>query len=105
MSRRKGHRDFVTVVADIERGQLIEVIDSHQQADIMAVLKQQPLAVRQQVEEVSVDMWGGFAKVIETVFPNAEIVFDRFHGMQQVNKELNKIRQQTGMTIRGSRYI
>ena len=44
------------------------------------------------VEEVCVDMWGGFPKVIREVFPNAKIVVDRFHVQKLVNKSLNKIR-------------
>jgi hypothetical protein len=47
--------------------------------DIITVLKQQPQSMRKQVEEVSVDMWGGFPKVIKSVFPNAKVVIDRFH--------------------------
>ena len=31
--------------------------------------------MRLSVEEVSVDMWGGFPKVIAEVFPNAVVVF------------------------------
>ena len=81
-----------TVVCDIDRGKLLEVIDSHHQKDIIEVLKQQPLELREQVEEVSVDMWGGFPKVVQEVFPNAELVFDRFHVMLPVNEELNKVR-------------
>jgi transposase len=80
------------------------VIDSHKQADIIEILLQQPLEVRQQVKEVSVDMWGGFPKVITEVFPNAQIVFDRFHIMQPVNDELNKIRRLVGMTLKGSKF-
>lgn len=64
----------MTVVASIEEGKLIEVIDSHKQEDIIEVLKQQSLEVREQVEEVSVDMWGGFPKVVQELFPNAQIV-------------------------------
>ena len=48
--------------------------------------------MRENVEEVSVDMWGGFPKVIKEVFPNALIVIDRFHVIKLVNKSLNKIR-------------
>ncbi len=36
---------------------------------------QQPIEVREQVSEVSVDMWGGFPKVIQEVFPNAVVVY------------------------------
>jgi transposase len=76
VSRRKGHRDFTTVVCDIDRGKLLEVIDSHKQEDIIEILKQQPIELRERVEEVSVDMWGGFPKVVQEVFPNAQLVFD-----------------------------
>jgi transposase len=81
------------------------VIDSHQQEDIIEALEQQPLAVRAQVEEVSVDMWGEFPKVVEKVFPNAVVVIDRFHVMKAVNEELNTIRRQAGVLDRGSKFI
>ena len=92
IAMRKGHKDFVTVVGDIERGDLLEVINSHRSEDIIEVLKQQPIEVRAQVEEVSIDMWGGFPKVIAQVFPNAVLVYDRFHVMKLVNQELNNLR-------------
>ncbi len=52
---------------------------------------------KRNVKEVSVDMWGGFPKVIEKIFPNAKIVIDRFHVMKLVNKSLNKIRLILGL--------
>ena len=74
VSKRKGAREFVTVVSDVERACLLEVIDSHKQQDIIECLKQQPIEVRAQVTEVSVDMWAGFPKVIEEAFPNAVVL-------------------------------
>jgi transposase len=68
-------------------------------------LEQQPLEVREKVEEVSVDMWGGFPKVVEKVFPNAVVVIDRFHVMKAVNQELNQIRRQAGVFERGSKFL
>jgi transposase len=69
---------------------LLEVIDSHKSDDIITVLKQQPLAMREGVEEVCVDMWGGFPKVIREVFPNTKIVIDRFHVQKLVNKAAHR---------------
>lgn len=105
ISLRKGHQDFVTVVSDIEQGCLIEVIDSHQQGEIIEVLMEQPFEVRQAVAEVSVDMWGGFPKVVQAVFQNAVLVIDRFHVMKAVNQDLNKLRRQLGITDRGSKFL
>ena len=105
ISMRKGKGGFVTVVSDIDGGNLIEMIDSHRQPDIIEALIKQPFEVREQVEEVSIDMWGGFPKVIEQVFPNAKIVIDRFDVMKAVNKDLNKLRRAVGITDRGSKYL
>ena len=75
----------------------MEVVDSHKSEDIIVALKQQPEAMRASVQEVCVDMWGGFPKVIKEVFPNAKIVIDRFHVMKLIHKALNKIRLQLGL--------
>lgn len=56
---------------------------------------QQQIEVREQVSEVSVDMWGGFPKAIQEFFANAIVVYDRFHVMKYVNEELNKILRQS----------
>jgi transposase len=82
----------VTVVSDLDKSSLLEVIDSHKSDEIIEVLKRQPHEVRENVKEVSLDMWGGFQKVIKEVFPNALIVIDGFQVMKLVNKALNKLR-------------
>jgi len=102
---RKGQGNFVTVVSDNCEGNLIEMIDSHRSEEIIEIFMKQPIEVRKQVEEVSVDMWGGFPKVIKKVFPNALVVIDRFHVMKLVNKDLNKLRRAAGITDRQSKYL
>ncbi|NES86493.1 MAG: transposase [Moorea sp. SIO2B7] len=49
------------------------------------------MKIRENVKEVSVDMWGRFPKVIQAIFPNAQIVIERFQVMKLVNTSLNKI--------------
>ena len=81
------------------------MIDSHEQQGIIKVLIQQLIEVREQVSEVSVDMWGGFPKVSQEVFPNAIVVYDQFHMMKYVNEELNKIRIKSKIKGKGSKFI
>jgi transposase len=104
-ARRKGQGKFATILTDLDKSSLLEVIDSHKSDDIIAILKQQPLAMREGVEEVCVDMWGGFPKVIREVFPNAETVVDRFHVQKLVNKALNKIRLALNLKGLENRYL
>jgi transposase len=72
---------------------------------LIEVLSEEDLEVREGVEEVSVDMWEGFPKVIQSVFPNARIVYDRFHVMKAVNRELNQLRIKLKVTGRKIKYL
>ncbi|WP_230844204.1 ISL3 family transposase [Gloeobacter morelensis] len=103
-SGRRGH-DFKTVLCDIETGELLEVIDSHKQKEIIESLCLQALEVREAIEEVSIDMWGGFRKVVQEAFPNAVIVYDRFHVMRMVNEEVKKIARQCGLGKRKEQFL
>ena len=109
-SHRKGRGIFATVVSDLDNSTLLEVIDSHKQEEIIEALLEWPLELRHQIEEVSVDMWGGFTKFIKEVFPNARIVIDRFHVMIHVNAELKKIINQCKnkfkkLKIKNAKYL
>ena len=65
----------------------------------------QPIEIREGVKEVSVDMWGGFPKVIHQFLPNAKIVIDRFHVVKMVNEALNNLRKKLGLSIKISCYL
>jgi transposase len=104
-SRRKGKGRFATVVTDLDKSSLVEVIDSHKSEDIIMILMQQPQHIRDSVKEVCVDMWGGFPKIIREVFPNAVTTIDRFHVMKLVNKSLNKLRLNLDFKGLENRYL
>ena len=92
-------------MSDLDKKCLIDVIATRTQEELIEALSQQPKDIREKVEEVCIDMWGGFVKVIEEVFPNAIIVYDRFHVMKMVNKRLNEIRCKLGMRAKGMGHL
>ena len=103
---RKGHNQYVTVISDLENHCLIEVLDAHKAEELIECLEcLWTEEERLRVEEVSIDMWAGFTKVVKQVFPRARIVYDRFHVMHKAVKELDRIRRQSQLTEKGSRRL
>ncbi len=47
---------------------------------------------RKKVKTVSVDMFTPYISLIESLFPNADIIIDRFHIVQAINREINRCR-------------
>lgn len=50
------------------------------------------LTERNQVQTVTIDMNAGYATVIKEIFPHAEIIIDRFHLVQLINRSMNRCR-------------
>lgn len=97
IAMHKGHQDYKAVICDLDKKKLIEVIDGRTQDCLIERLSELPIKVKKAVKEVSVDMWHGFPKVIKEIFPNAQIVTDRFHVMKLLIEELKKIAKSSGV--------
>ena len=89
---RKGHKEFVVVLVDLDSHQLIGMAPSRKHVDIKAVLLAWGAEVLANIEEVSIDLSGNYRGLVRRLLPNADIVADRFHVMKLVNQDLNRAR-------------
>ncbi|WP_313898157.1 ISL3 family transposase [Nodosilinea sp. LEGE 07298] len=89
---RKGHKDFVVVLSDLDTHRLIGMAPSRTHAAIEAVLNTWGTDVLSNVVEVSMDLSGNYRGLVRRLMPQADIVADRFHVMSLVNQELNQAR-------------
>lgn len=89
---RKGHKDFVVVLSDLDRHTLIGMAPARTHAAIETVLLDWGDDVLSTIEEVSIDLSGSYRGLVRRLMPQAEIVADRFHVMKLVTDELNQAR-------------
>jgi transposase len=91
-SYRKRHR-YITVVIDHEQQRVIwagKGKSAQTLAEFFNHLGEQRL---EPIEQVSIDMSGGYIKAITEHLPQAKIVFDRFHVQRLASDALNKVRR------------
>ena len=89
---RKGHKEFVVVLVDLDRRQLLGMAPARTHAAIQSVLLDWGAEVLANIEEVSIDLSGNYRGLVHRLMPDADIVADRFHVMKLVNTELNQAR-------------
>lgn len=89
---RKGQKDFVVVLVDLDSHKLIGMAESRRQEDVRKVLEGWGLEVLHQIIEVSIDLSGNYKGLVHKILPNADIIADRFHVIKLVNQELNVVR-------------
>ena len=95
ISIHKGHK-YATVVMDLDERAIIHVVEAiihvvegKRQVDLQPFFDRlQELGIDKQIESVSVDMNAAYPKLIKENLPHAKIAYDRFHVMQQLNKQV-----------------
>lgn len=80
------------VYCDGDTHDLIGIVDDRKLDSLRAHFHGYSFKARSKVKEISIDMYSPYISLIKEIFPNAKIVFDRFHIVQLVSKALNQTR-------------
>ncbi|NES70067.1 MAG: ISL3 family transposase [Okeania sp. SIO2D1] len=89
---RKGHKNFVTILVDLDTGKLIGLVKERKSKTLACYLESWGKDILNQIEEVSIDLYKMYKTVIEKKCPFAVITADRFHVTKILHQELNQAR-------------
>ena len=90
---KKGHRDYATVIVDLERVEIIDIFEYRDQAKLIEYFKNRGVEWCEGIEVFCSDMWQGFINTAKAVFPHATLVVDRFHFFSDLNKAVDSQRK------------
>lgn len=88
---RKGHR-YETVLMDAKTGRVL-AMEENRSFESTQLLLTKNLLSQSCVETVVVDMWKPFHKAVQTLFPAACLVIDKYHVVQKVTQALDQVRK------------
>jgi transposase len=94
-SARKGHR-YVSNVLDADTHELLLMVEGKEGA-VLGVFREELLAHGgdpDRIEYIGMDMSKAYRNGARKHFPNARIVFDRFHVMQMAGNALDEVRKE-----------
>ncbi|MGO1476570.1 ISL3 family transposase, partial [Alkalibacterium gilvum] len=74
------------IFTDAQTHDIIDIVENRQQRELIAYFQRYPNELRQKVKTVTLDMYSPYIKVIHDCFPNAELIIDRFHIVQHINR-------------------
>lgn len=113
-SYQKRH-EYVTVVSDMERGVVIDVLEDRKQKTLETGLLKLGEEVLEGLECVAMDMWRPYIGAVNAVVPDAEakIAYDKFHIIKHLSDAVDKVRRQEHRALlsegvdalKGSKYL
>lgn len=80
------------IMINNETHRLVDIVADRKISHLSDYFLKFSLEDRQAVETVCIDMYQPYMRLIESTFPNAKIILDRFHLIQALNRELNRYR-------------
>lgn len=91
------------ICSNAQTHQVLDIVENRQQKELISYFQRYPYSLRSQVKTVTIDMYSPYLAVIQQCFPKAELVIDRFHVVQHLNRALNRMRVEVMNTHRYSR--
>lgn len=93
-SFQKRH-EYVTVVADLERGRVLWVGDHRRESTLREYWQSRPAEELARLEAIVMDMWDPYIKATRDHVPNglSKLVFDRYHVMVHLNAAVDEVRR------------
>jgi transposase len=96
---RRGH-ELATVVSDLDRRCVIEVLDGRDRRTVERWLSALPAEIRAGIEVVSIDPYDAYRYAIRAALPHARIVCDQFHLVRGANTALDAVRRERQRTAK-----
>lgn len=88
---KKGHQ-YNTVIVNLQSGQVIYVGEGHKKESLNPFWKRLKSSGAQ-VKAAAIDMWPAYIESIKENLPKADIVFDHFHIVKNLNTTIDEIRK------------
>ncbi|HEL2505624.1 TPA: ISL3 family transposase [Streptococcus suis] len=86
----KGSMSFI--VTNLEKDEVFDIVENRQLPSLMRYFNKFTRKARSKVKTIVIDMYEPYITLIKKLFPNASIIFDRFHIVNHLSRALSKTR-------------
>ena len=112
VSRKKGHQ-YLTLVYDLERGELVWVGKDRTAATVAAFFDELGPRRSRNLQAVCMDMWRPYLEVVRRRAGQATVCFDRFHVVRHLNAAVDPVRRAlvrklagpARVLVKGTRFV
>lgn len=104
-SIRKNHR-YMTIFVDLQTGRILHALEGTSKEVISPFLKRIKKKARR-LKAVAMDMSVSYSSAVKEILPDIPIIFDRYHVMALMNKQIDDLRRelQRDLSGKGKKFL
>jgi transposase len=88
------HHKYITLVLDEETGELLFMAKGKSSESLTPFFEQMPDNIRRQIIVACMDRTAAYKSVVQKFCPQAEIVYDKFHIVKNLNDAVDEVRRE-----------
>lgn len=92
------------IVSGAETGKIVDILDDRRNFKLIQFFQRFTWKARQKVRQVVMDMNASYPSMVRKVFPNATIVIDHFHVIQQLSRAFSQQRVRSMNQLKKRRF-
>lgn len=94
ISNRKGQGDYVLVLTDLKERRLLDILSDRRKASLIEWLQDPPDGIDlSELKWVATDLWSHYRDGVKAVYPQVQVVADRFHVVQALHRAIHEVRR------------
>lgn len=86
------------VLSDVAGRSMIDMLRNRDKITLSNYLHN--IKGRERVRLIAMDMWNPYKQIVKELFPNAQIIVDKFHFVRMADEALNKLRKQISADLK-----
>jgi transposase len=102
-AHRRGSQALATVVCDLDRRRVLDVVDGRDRRTIERYLRSLPNEQVRTLETISIDPYEAYRQAVRAALPDVRIVVDPFHLVRGANSALDSVRRERQRFVRRQR--
>lgn len=104
-SIRKNH-SYMTIFVDLQTGRILHAVEGRSKQNISPFLRKVKKRAKK-LKAIAMDMSVSYTSAVNEILPEIPIVFDRYHVMALMNKQIDDLRRELQRTLNedGKRYL
>lgn len=79
-------------ICNAKNGKIIDIVEDRRLFKLLRYFSRYSHKARANVKTITIDMYSPYISLIKQMFPNADIIIDKFHLTQLISRSLNKTR-------------
>ncbi|WP_200769424.1 transposase, partial [Fusobacterium necrophorum] len=85
-STKQASGNMSVILVDLQKREIVDILEDRRKDPLIDFFQTFPMEERKKVQVITTDLYEPYLQILPKLFPNAQIILDRFHIVQLISR-------------------